>query len=114
MCATAEAVVLRQGHVNEDDRTRAFHKHRCQVTLQGDGNLLVRRLVAPNPHYQGYQTAWTGGSRISAGTVGGRYLAQWRSHDGSLLVVHCSLDEEMRTTMMLLSCTRATWEVRPL
>lgn len=86
---TSEAVVLEEFDVWEEGQSTRFHNNRCEVRLQKDGNFLVKRLVAPNPYYQQYRTAWSTGATSSSsdGTFRAQLDGKDGSKDGSLLVI---------------------------
>jgi hypothetical protein len=90
---TSEALVLDEAEVIEEGEKRVFHSNRCQVKLQKDGNLLVKRLVAPNPYYQFYRVAW-GSGPDNGPDSGGSYYTVLDGNDGSLLVKQRSPGEE--------------------
>lgn len=75
---------MKQGDVWSEGKSKRYHKNRCEVRLQRDGNFIIKRIISPNPYYQYLVTAWATGA---AGATEGTYHAELEE-DGSLVVIH--------------------------
>lgn len=84
MFSSTEAVVLEQGDILQARQAKHVRSNRCEVSLEADRNLVVRRLVAPNPWYQQYRPAGTSSSAGLAATIVPHWIVD--SADGSLFL----------------------------